>query len=51
MESEMTEYDLRLKFLVIEALDKTKQVIGQLKINLYLIWRGPYHLNLPIDLP
>jgi hypothetical protein len=50
IESKMTEYDLRMKFLVIEAYDKHKRVLGSININLYLIWRGPCHLNLPLML-
>lgn len=25
-------------------------MLGSLKINLYLIWRGPYHISLPFSL-
>ena len=48
MEHHLTEYDLRVKFLVVEAVDRSKQVLGSLNVNLYQIWRGPYHLNLPL---
>lgn len=51
MECKMNEYQLRLKFLIVEAYDRKKALLGSLKINLYLIWRGPYHINLPLSLP
>ena len=50
MEGKLTEYDLRTKFLMIEAIDRSKQTLGELKVNLFLIWRGPYHINLPIEM-
>lgn len=40
-----------MKFLSIEAHDKQKRVLGSISINLYLIWRGPYHMYLPFYLP
>ena len=51
MEHQWTEYDLRMKFLIVEAVDRSKQVLSTLQVNLYQIWRGPYHLNLPLELP
>ena len=51
METTLTEYDMRKKFLKIEAVDRSKQILGNLSINLYHIWRGPYHINLPLDMP
>lgn len=47
----MTEYELRNKFLDVEAFSRQKQVLGSLTVNLFQIWRGPYHLNLPLCLP
>jgi hypothetical protein len=44
------EYELRRKFLEIEAYNLKKQVIGSLKINLYMIWTGPYHLDFKLPL-
>jgi hypothetical protein len=51
MEHQLTEYDLRVKFLEVEAVDRSKQILGKFNVNLYHIWRGPYHLNLPLELP
>jgi hypothetical protein len=46
----MTEYDLRKKFLMVEAVNRRKEVIGVLKFNLYTIWIGPFHLDFIMDL-
>lgn len=51
MECNLTEYDLRVKFLQVEAVDRSKQVLGSINVNLFQIWRGPYHINLPLELP
>jgi hypothetical protein len=51
MECQLTEYDLRVRFLTLEAVDRNKQVIGTIKINLYHIWRGPFRINLPLEMP
>ena len=40
-----------MKFLTVQAIDKQKKVLGSISVNLYLIWRGPYHINLPMSLP
>ena len=46
----MNEYELRKKFLVVEAINKKKEVIGMLKFNMYTIWMGPFHLDFLLDL-
>jgi hypothetical protein len=46
----MTEYELRKKFLIVEALNKKKEIVGILKINVYTIWIGPYHLDFNMEL-
>jgi hypothetical protein len=51
MECQLNEYDLRTKFLVVEAINRSKETLCSIKVNLYQIWRGPYHLNLPMDMP
>jgi hypothetical protein len=47
----MTEYELRNKFLVVEAYDCHKAFLGSLKINMYVLWVGPYHLDFRLELP
>lgn len=46
----MTEYQLRKSFVEIFILDQTEQVIGESKVNLFLISSGPYHQNFSIQL-
>lgn len=46
----MTEYELRKRFVTVEVLKRGK-VVGQLRINLFTIWTGPYHLDFSLPLP
>ena len=41
---------MRKKFFILELIEEGK-VIGQLKINLYLLAVGPYHQDFLIPLP
>jgi hypothetical protein len=41
----MTEYELRQRFLVVEAMDCHGAVLGKLKLNMFTLWNGPYHLD------
>lgn len=47
----MTEYQLRNKFLVIEAYNTHDKLLGSLRMNMYVLWVGPYHLDFHFDLP
>jgi hypothetical protein len=47
----MTEYELRRKFVVIEVRNRRKEVLGVLKLNLFTLWTGPYHLDFQLALP
>ena len=38
-----TAYELRCKFLIVEALDEKGKIISSMKINLFMIATGPYH--------
>jgi len=42
---------MRRTFVTIEVSDKFKNVIGNLRINMYVIWTGPYHLDFKMELP
>lgn len=44
------EYELRKKFLEVEAFNIKKQVMGSLRINMYIIWTGPYHLDFKLPI-
>jgi hypothetical protein len=46
----MNEYQLRKKALEVTAYNKSKTPIGSLKINLFNIWVGPYHLDFKLEL-
>lgn len=39
----LNAWDLRRKFLIIEATDEKGKIISTLKMNLYKIAIGPYH--------
>lgn len=41
----MNEHQLRKKFLVLEAYNSHNHMIGSLKLNMYSLWTGPYHLD------
>jgi hypothetical protein len=45
-----TEYDLRKQFMQFTFVDDKNQVLGNLKINLYLLATGPYHQDFALDL-
>lgn len=47
---EATEYEIRKQFVHINVLDN-KKVIGELKVNLYLLATGPYHQDFLMPLP
>lgn len=47
---QITEYEMRKKFLVINFFDKEKAEVGSLKINLYLLANGPFHQDFAINL-
>ena len=46
----MNEFQLRRKFLEVSALGNKKEVLATLRINLYTIWTGPYHLDFSLPL-
>jgi hypothetical protein len=39
----MTEYELRNRFLLVEAVDGRGETVGRLKMNMFTLWTGPYH--------
>jgi hypothetical protein len=47
---QMTEYEMRKKFLIITFLDKSSLNVGTLKINLFLLATGPFHQDFAIGL-
>lgn len=46
----MTEYQLRKSFVEIYIIDQNEQIVGESKVNLFLISSGPYHQNFSINL-
>lgn len=46
----MNEHQLRKKFLVLEAYNSHKHLLGSLKMNLYSLWTGPYHLDFQLEM-
>ena len=46
-----TLYELRKQFATLSVCDKEGKVINSLKINMYLLATGPYHLDFGIPLP
>lgn len=45
----MNEYQLRKSYLEVGVHSQTQQRVAYLKINLYLIATGPFHINLAVD--
>ena len=46
----MNEYQLRKKFLILEAIGPDNKIQGTLKINFHTIWAGPFHQDFLMDL-
>ena len=44
----MTEYELRKNYLSIKLYNESKSLVGEVKINLYLISTGPYHQDFAV---
>jgi hypothetical protein len=51
LEFKATPYEMRQKFISIAVTDDHNRVIGNLKINLFLLATGPYHQDFAIALP
>ncbi len=48
---QLTEYELRLKFVKVEVYGPNNELYGSLEINMYLIWNGPSRIDLQLDSP
>lgn len=46
---QMTEYELRKSYLEVSLMNQNKEVVGVIKLNLFLIVTGPFHQDFAIQ--
>lgn len=45
----MTEYELRKNCIEVSITNERREIVGRVRINLFLITTGPYHQDFAVE--